>query len=52
VLRYRHLLEAKGRPVAAVVAVEVEPDDRHGKSSYGALNVSLTWPPDFPGARL
>jgi hypothetical protein len=49
VLRYRHLLETKRRPVVAIVAVEFEPAAPSWMALCGALSIVLAWPPDFAG---
>lgn len=47
VLRYRHLMEASGATVRAVLTVERRPTDTSWVALCTALGVVLCWPPDF-----
>jgi hypothetical protein len=47
VLRYAHLLGAKGRPVRRVIAVEREPSDASWIELCEAAGVTLVWPETF-----
>ena len=47
VLRYGHLLGAKGRPVRRVIAVERKPSDSSWKDLCAASGVELVWPETF-----
>jgi hypothetical protein len=51
VLRYAHQLEAKGKPVRAVLSVEHEPSDGSWLELCGRLGVIVVWPGAF-GQRL
>lgn len=47
VLRYGHLLRAKGRPVRCFIAVESRPADQSWFDLCSALGVTLLWPDVF-----
>jgi hypothetical protein len=47
VLRYKQLLEAKGRPVRAVIAAEREPSDPSWRDLCDTFQVALIWPAVF-----
>jgi hypothetical protein len=45
VLRYRQLLEADGRTVRALIAVEREPSDPSWGELCAGEGIALAWPP-------
>lgn len=47
VLRYTHLLAAKGKPIRPFIAVEHEPNDGSWKDLCQQLDVRLCWPATF-----
>lgn len=47
VLRYAHLLGAKGRPVRCVIAAERQPADGSWSELCAAADVTLVWPATF-----
>ena len=47
ILRYGHLLGAKGRPVRRAIAVERKPSDASWPALCAALGVELVWPATF-----
>jgi hypothetical protein len=48
VLRYAHLLGAKGRPVRCVIAAERKPTDDTWTELATSARVMLVWPATFP----
>lgn len=48
VLRYAHLLRAKGRPVRCIIATESQPLDPSWSELCSDLDVTLLWPELFP----
>lgn len=50
VLRYGHLLRAKGRPVRCFIAVESRPADASWLDLCSALGITLLWPDVFVAA--
>ena len=49
-LRYQHLLGARGRAVAAFIAIEREPRDTSWVELCGSAGVTLVWPATVRGA--
>jgi hypothetical protein len=50
VLRYEHLLAAKGRPVRTYIAVERKPSDESWAALCEQLGIRLCWPETFASA--
>jgi hypothetical protein len=50
VLRYAHLLRAKGRPVRCYIAAESRPADSSWVDLCADLGITLIWPDAFSAA--